>query len=166
MSDITPKDSRGYFMLPQAPEDAGYYVYGTPDRGRGQYAHPALLSVIFEIERQWRAIDTRKFGIGNISLAGGGKFEPHSSHKKGIEIDMRPVRKDSLTGQGARVSRFDKKIYDRDATIALIRLFAEHPSVTVIYFNDDKVQEAIGGGIVRSLPSHDDHFHVEIKVTQ
>ncbi|MGJ7914411.1 hypothetical protein ACI48D_02885 [Massilia sp. LXY-6] len=26
---IQPKDRRGYFMLPQAPEDAGYYVYGT-----------------------------------------------------------------------------------------------------------------------------------------
>lgn len=25
---IQPKDRRGYFMLPQAPEDAGYFVYG------------------------------------------------------------------------------------------------------------------------------------------
>jgi penicillin-insensitive murein endopeptidase len=27
-----PKDGRGFFMLPQAPEGAGYYVYGTPGR--------------------------------------------------------------------------------------------------------------------------------------
>lgn len=25
---IQPLGSRGYFMVPQAPEDAGYYVYG------------------------------------------------------------------------------------------------------------------------------------------
>ena len=30
MLEVQPKDSRGYFMLPQAPEGAGYYVYGTP----------------------------------------------------------------------------------------------------------------------------------------
>lgn len=29
MADISPQDSRKFFMLPQAPEGAGYYVYGT-----------------------------------------------------------------------------------------------------------------------------------------
>lgn len=33
-------------MLPQAPEDTGYYVYGTPVDGAGQYADPVLLSAI------------------------------------------------------------------------------------------------------------------------
>ena len=28
MLELQPKDKRGYFMLPQAPEGAGYYVYG------------------------------------------------------------------------------------------------------------------------------------------
>lgn len=37
--EVQPKDSRNYFMLPQAPENAGYYVYGTPLQGGGQYAH-------------------------------------------------------------------------------------------------------------------------------
>jgi hypothetical protein len=30
---MQPKDIRNFFMLPQAPEDAGYYVYGTPGNG-------------------------------------------------------------------------------------------------------------------------------------
>jgi len=71
---IQSKDSRGYFMLPQAPEDAGYYVYGTPVRGAGQYGHPALLSVLFWVEREWQAVDHRKFGVGNISQAGGPAY--------------------------------------------------------------------------------------------
>lgn len=97
---IQPKESRGYYMLPQAPEDAGYYVYGTlhnvPGTGQlAQYAHPNLLTVIFQIERQWRAICDRKFGIGNISIDGGLAYDNHKSHQKGIEMDCRPVRKDS-----------------------------------------------------------------------
>jgi penicillin-insensitive murein endopeptidase len=162
MLEVQTKDSRGYFMLPQAPEDAGYYVYGTPDRGRAQYAHAGLLSVIFYIEREWQAIDDRKFGIGNISIAGGLPYDDHRSHQKGIEVDIRPVRKDKLVGQSARLTRFEAA-YDREATTKLIRLFAEHPMVKIIYFNDDKVQQAIGGGRVRSLVRHDDHFHVDLK---
>lgn len=168
MSDgapIQPRDRRGYFMLPQAPEDAGYYVYGNvggvPGTGHlAQYAHPFLLSLIFYIEREWQAIDDRKFGIGNISLAEGRKYE-HASHQKGIEMDIRPIRKDKLVGQAARVSRFDAS-YDRDATIKLLCLFLDHPMVSKIFFNDDKVQSALGGR-VRSMRGHDDHIHIEIK---
>lgn len=162
MLEVQPKDSRGYFMLPQAPEDAGYYVYGTPNQGRAQYAHPKLLSVIFYVAREWQAIDDRKFGIGNISIAGGLPYDGHSSHQKGIEVDIRPVRKDKLSGQSANLTRFDAA-YDCEATTKLIGLFAAHPMVKVIYFNDDKVQQAIGGGRVKSLRWHDDHFHVDLK---
>jgi murein endopeptidase len=157
--------NRGYFMLPRAPEDAGYYVYGNlhgmPNSGRlAQYAHPGLLSLIFFVEREWQARDDRKFGIGNISIAGGASYDRHQSHRKGTEVDVRPVRTDKLTGQAARVTRFDSA-YDREATMLLIGLFAGHPNVSRVYFNDDKVQAALGG-LVRSLHGHDDHFHVEI----
>ncbi len=164
---IQPRSSKGFIMLPQAPEDAGYYVYGNVNNVAGtgalaQYAHPNLMSVIFYIEREWQAIDDRKFGIGNISLADGRKYD-HATHRKGIEVDCRPVRKDKMVGQAARCSRFDE-IYDRDATLRLICIFAEHPMVNLIYFNDDVIQDAIGGSIVTSCQGHDDHFHVQIKV--
>ncbi|UGQ48875.1 penicillin-insensitive murein endopeptidase [Massilia endophytica] len=162
MLEVQPKDSRGYFVLPQAPEQAGYYVYGVPDRGRGQFAHPALLSVLFLIEREWQAMDDRKFGIGNISLADGKEYPKHRGHQQGIDVDLRPVRRDKLVGQSARVSRFDAA-YDLEATTKLIRLFANHPSVSAIYFNDERVQHAIPGR-VRSLVDHDDHFHVKIRI--
>jgi len=104
-------------MLPQAPEDAGYYVYGNvkgvPGTGHlAQYAHLNLLSLIFWVEREWQAIDDRRFGIGNISLANGLKYD-HRTHMKGIEMDIRPVRKDKMVGQAARCSRFDA-VYDRE----------------------------------------------------
>lgn len=167
MANTEPKDSRGYFMLPQAPPEAGYYVYGNvgnkPNTGHlAQYAHPDLLSLIFEIERDWQAIDDRKFGIGNISIAGGASYDNHKSHMLGIEMDIRPVRTDKMVGQAAHLTIFDK-VYDRKATTKLISLFADHPMVKVIYFNDHVVQQAIGGNRVRSAPTHDNHFHVDLE---
>lgn len=166
MLPVQAKDSRGYFMLPQAPEDAGYYVYGNlhhiPGTGHlAQYAHPNLLTLIFQIERDWQAIDDRKFGIGNISIDGGLPYDKHQTHQKGIEMDCRPVRKDRITGQAARCSHFDRSVYDREATIKLIRLFTQHPWVRLIYFNDGEVQRTLGAK-VRSCAGHDDHFHVEL----
>lgn len=163
---VQPKDSRGYFMLPQAPEQAGYYVYGTvghvPGTGHlAQYAHPNLLTLIFQIERKWQAICDRKFGVGNISIDGGKEYDKHKSHQLGIEVDCRPVRKDKLTGQVARCSYRDKA-YDGEATTSLIRLFVQHPWVKIVFFNDPAVQKAFGQGRVSSLKGHDDHFHVNL----
>ncbi len=163
---IQPKDRRGYFMLPQAPEDAGYYVYGNighmPGTGHlAQYAHPNLLTFIFQIERAWQAIDDRKFGIGNISIDGGLPYDKHRTHQKGIEVDCRPVRKDKMTGQAARCSYFDRAVYDREATIKLIRLLVQHPWVKIVYFNDDAVQKALGARVT-SCAGHNDHFHAEL----
>lgn len=162
---IQPKDSRGYFMLPQAPEDAGYYVYGNKGGVAGtghlaQYAHADLLSVIFYVEREWQTICTRKFGIGNISIDGGLPYDGHATHQRGIEMDCRPVRKDKLTGAEARVSYRDAH-YDQAATIKLIRLFAQHPGVKLIYFNDVTVQKEVGARVT-SCADHNDHFHVEL----
>lgn len=161
---IQPKDSRGYFMLPQAPEDAGYYVYGNlhgvPGTGHlAQYAHPNLLSLIFQVEREWQALCDRKFGIGNISIDGGHEFDRHKTHQKGIEVDCRPVRKDRITGQAARCSYRDTAVYDAAATATLIGLFVRHPWVKVVYFNDPAVQKALGARVT-SCKGHDDHFHV------
>lgn len=150
---LQPKDSRGYFNLPQAPEGAGYYVYGTPGNGAGQYAHPVLLSVLFFVERQWQTIDRRKFGIGNISLADGPKYQDHGTHKDGLQVDLRPIRKD---GQHIAVTRFDGQ-YDRDATAKLIEILFSHPSTKTVLFNDTSIPG------VRPWVGHDDHFHVAIR---
>lgn len=140
-------------MLPQAPEDAGYYVYGTPIRGEGQYAHPVLMTVLFYIEREWQTTERRKFGVGNVSLGGGGTFEPHDSHKNGLQVDVRPLRKD---GAQVRVDYFQSG-YDRVATAKLIGLFLAHPQVTRVYFNDTTIQGVL------PLAGHNDHFHVEMR---
>jgi penicillin-insensitive murein endopeptidase len=155
MLEVQPKDSRGYFMLPQAPQDAGYYVYGTPGAGAYQYAHPSMMTVILFVEREWAAIDNRKFGVGNISLAGGPENDDHASHIDGLQVDVRPVRKDDLL---LPVTWHQTEEYDREATGRLIGLFFSHPLVKKVLFNDTAAYPG-----VKSWPRHDNHFHVEIR---
>jgi murein endopeptidase len=153
MLELQPKDTRGHFVLPQRPEGAAYYTYGTPPEGAGQYAHPKLLSLIFMVEHRWQALDSRKIGIGNISLSDGAKYPDHKGHKSGRDVDIRLFRKDRLQ---ASVTRFDAE-YDKDATAMLIGLFFESSIIKVIYFNDLTIPG------VKPLSHHDDHFHITIK---
>ena len=155
-SDIPLKDSRNYFILPQSPGEAGYYTYGLPKSGVGQYTHPALMSTLFAVEQQWLSIDGRKFGVGNISLKDGRKFSGHDSHRSGLDVDIRPIRRD---GAQLPVTRFDAE-YDRDATAKLIDLFFCIGRVKRLYFNDLSIPG------VRFLEGHDNHFHVTIKVAR
>ena len=155
MPETQAQDSRGYFMLPQAPEDAGYYVYGTPGAGAFQYAHPAMIKLIMCVEREWSTIDNRKFGVGNISLAGGLANKDHATHVDGLQVDVRPLRKD---GHHASVNWHQTEQYDRNATGILIGLFFAHPFVKKILFNDSSVYPG-----VKQWIHHDDHFHVGIQ---
>lgn len=154
MSGFQTKDTRGYFMLPQRPEGAGYYVYGTPGDGAGQYSHPAMLSLLFFVEREWQAIDRRKLGIGNISLADGTAYSKHASHKNGLQVDVRALRRD---GAQAGVTIYQRDLYDKEATARLIRIFRSHPSIRCILFNDTEIP-----GVV-PWEGHDDHFHVNMR---
>ncbi len=105
------------------------------------------------IEHRWDAVDTRKIGIGNISLAGGAKYPDHKGHRSGRDVDIRLFRKDR---KEAAVTRFDTQ-YDRDATAMLIGMFLDSPVIQVIYFNDLTIPR------VKPLAHHDDHFHITTK---
>jgi len=154
MAETPIKDARGFFKLPQDPEQGGhgYYTYGTPARGAGQFAHPKLLSLLNLVEHRWQGMDNRKIGIGNISLADGVKFRPHEGHVSGLDVDIRLIRKDGLQLPVG----WNERQYDREATEMLICLFFESNLVKVIYFNDPKIPR------VKPRIRHDNHFHVTI----
>lgn len=71
MVEIQHRDSRGFFMLLQKPEDTGYYTHGTPMRGAGQYADPRLLSLLMMIEHRWQGstIENSASGISASPVA-------------------------------------------------------------------------------------------------
>lgn len=111
-----------------------------------------MLTFIFHIEYRWGAIDKRKIGIGNISLSAGKAFPPHRSHRTGLEVDIRPIRKD---GKSAPV-RYSEAQYDRDATRKLIEAVWQTGMVRRVAFNDISIPR------VQRMIGHDDHLHIEI----
>jgi murein endopeptidase len=151
------EDSRSFFMLPQSPMDSGYYTYGKldgkPDKGAYQYAHPLMMTAILRVGLEWQAIDKRRFGVGNISLPGGRKNKDHKSHMDGLQVDIRPLRKDGLEEP---VTWMDAQ-YDQAGTAKLIELFRTFAPVDRVFFN------AHGIPFVMPLKGHDDHFHVELR---
>lgn len=163
MTDAKPdplrptQDTRGFFMLPQAPMDSGYYTYGTmdgkPDRGGYQYAHPIMMTAILRVGLEWQAIDKRRFGVGNISRADRKNDDEHKTHLDGLEVDVRPLRKDGLH----LPVRWTDQQYDRGTTAKLIELFRTLAPVVVVYFNDPEIP------FVRPRILHDNDFHVGLR---
>jgi hypothetical protein len=151
------QDSRGFFMLPQAPMDSGYYVYGKlygkPAKGAYQYAHPIMMTAVLRVALEWQAIDNRRFGVGDISLADGIKTPDHGGHKTGLNVDIRPVRKD---GREDPVTWFDPQ-YDQEGTRKLIHLFRVFAPVLSIIFNDPGIP------FLLKADKHNDHFHVNLR---
>jgi penicillin-insensitive murein endopeptidase len=154
MADIPVQDSRKFFMLPQGNEGGGYYTYGTPDQGRSQYSHPRLISLIGMVAGAWSSCDERKFGVGNISLAGGARHPDHVKHRSGLDVDIRPLRKD---GKHLSCNIRDTQ-YDGIATAKLIELSLRNAHVGNVIFNDTSNRQVSRG------QCHDDHFHVEVSL--
>jgi murein endopeptidase len=151
-----PSDSRGFFMLPQTPPESGYYTYGLmdkkPDRGGYQYPHPIMMQAILRVALEWQAIDRRRIGIGNISRADSFDDDDHDSHLDGLQVDVRPIRKDGLE---MPVTWKDRQ-YDKVATAKVIELFRTFAPVKFVLFNDTSIP------FVKMAKRHDDHFHVAL----
>ncbi|CDG84869.1 hypothetical protein GJA_4259 [Janthinobacterium agaricidamnosum NBRC 102515 = DSM 9628] len=112
-----------------------------------------MMTAILRVEREWQAIDSRKFGVGNISLANGTAYGKHKTHKSGLEVDIRPLRKDGLH---VAVYWYNEE-YDRTATARLIELFRVYTSVYKVLFNDPDIP------FVHRFKDHDHHFHLELR---
>lgn len=74
----------------------------------------------------------------------------HSTHKSGLKVDIRPLRKDGLL---IPVYWYDKE-YDQAAAAKLIALFRAHASVRRVLFNDTGIP------FVAPFKNHDQHFHL------
>jgi hypothetical protein len=130
----------------------GYYHYSDGSRQWGTMkCIDTLVSACREVRNQKSDV---LIGIGDISWRIGGKMAPHDSHRKGTNIDIRPVRKDRLQ-KGVVYTSED---YDRENTQLLVDCLRATGNVRSILFNDNKIK-----GVV-SEPDHDDHLHVTIKV--
>ena len=129
----------------------GFYCYGPTEK---RYGLPEVISAIAHICEQWQRAHPQgpRIGVGNISLQGGGVVWPHKSHRKGVDVDLRPMGntddKGALTWQSPE--------YSRARTQALVNLIRNNPRLNVrtILFNDPGVKG------VAKWEGHDNHLHV------
>jgi murein endopeptidase len=130
----------------------GFYTYG--DR-TGQYGTTGTIDSIEQWGRDWLEPGPQRsrIGVGDISLEGGGLFSPHSSHQRGLDVDIRPMRNDAVEGPVS----IGSPRYDRNATDSLIRTIQRDPRVERILFNDSQIEG------VRPWPGHDNHIHIRLR---
>jgi peptidoglycan hydrolase-like protein with peptidoglycan-binding domain len=98
-----------------------------------------------------------RIAVGDVSLEHGGAIRGHETHRTGLDVDIRMLRK--ANDQCTKRTRWTFAAYDRAATRALVkRIRALAPGhIKLIYFNDPVL---IAEGLTTRFAGHDDHLHI------
>jgi peptidoglycan hydrolase-like protein with peptidoglycan-binding domain len=98
-----------------------------------------------------------RVAVGDIGHEHGGDIAGHETHERGLDVDVRPMRRDE--NQCRWGVNYRSAAYDRAATRDLIKAIraAAPGHVKLIYFNDPVL---IREGLSRYHAGHDDHVHV------
>src|SRR5262249_7709851 len=98
--DTVPEDEELIELSRLAPVDTRLDVpttglYGTHTQQR-RYGTAKTVQALKAIGVSWaEKHHSPRIGIGDISKRGGGKISSHVSHRKGVDVDVRPVRNDN-----------------------------------------------------------------------
>lgn len=140
------------FVLPMSGE--GYITYNREPNGADQFGLESTINAIIALSRKWFFLHPEvRLQFGDISRRGGGAFPPHSSHKNGRDVDVRPIRKDNRMDA---VSVGEPQ-YDTMRTEEFVKTVLErHPTAT-IFFNDDRL---VKKGLTARAAGHHNHLHI------
>ena len=145
----------GHFELPRfsSTQLCDYSV------GNGA-ANWGMAEAVDTLEAVGRSMVARGYGriaVGDLSLEHPGDIPGHATHERGLDIDIRLLRK--ANDQCTWGTRWSYSTYDRAATRVMIQEFrALTPGhIKLIYFNDPVL---IREGLTTWYSGHDDHIHV------
>jgi hypothetical protein len=164
---LVPEFRPGTRQISSAARRLGYYTFNTGDGyvwGRPQ--------TIWTLQEAGRRLAKKGIvmGINDINKKGSdrdptyGNTLGHSSHKRGTDVDFRPVFEDGISKRGTWRSAG----YSSAKTITMLKeLIDVNPDVKVIYFNDPVVIKEIRAYLrskrirarVGSWAGHDNHIH-------
>ena len=101
----------------------------------------------------------RTLVVNDVSLPQGGNTTDHKGHEAGLQVDIRPTRKDGgITG-----TTHTADAYDRESMRALLQSIGTTPTVGAVFFNDPVL---IGEGLCAALAGHNDHAHVAVQARE
>jgi hypothetical protein len=134
---------------------AGYYSYRP---AREQFGLSQTIQALQAIGLAWQRAHPNgpRLGIGGISLRGGGPFPPHKSHQLGVDVDIRPLRKDGKDGKNDGATTFRSATYSLPLTQQLVDLIHKNGVLPVrfVLFADTRVRGT------HEDKSHYRHLHV------
>ncbi len=98
-----------------------------------------------------------RVAVGDLSQEHGGDIPGHATHEQGLDVDIRPMRKDSR--QCTEKTYASWAAYDRAATRRFVQEVHRRAEgrVKVIWFND---RQLIREGLVEPARGHDNHLHI------
>ena len=98
-----------------------------------------------------------RLAVGDVSFEHGGPIPGHETHRRGLDVDIRPLRK--ANDQCTVRTRWTYTAYDRAAMRAVVKAIrALSPGqIKLIYFNDPVL---ISEGLTTWYSGHDDHLHI------
>ncbi len=138
---VLPESGRGFATFNREPD------------GRDQVGLASTILAIQTIGAAWADRHDFPIFVGDISRRGGGSFPPHSAHKNGREVDVRPFRHNGQPG----ATNINDPSYDHALTRELVLVVREKfPQVTIL-FNDPLL---VGDGLTKRFAGHDNHLHV------
>lgn len=127
----------------------GYYLYSDHDKAWGT---PSTIQSVRTLGANLKQLGI-EIGVGHLSFANGARMPPHKSHRRGIDVDIRPQRNDGVrSGVNIRAAA-----YDREKTKKVVAELIKDPNLDYIFFNDKEIEG------VRFWEGHDDHLHVRFK---
>jgi hypothetical protein len=137
----------------------GFVTFNRGNNGEFQFGQQSTIDAVLAVGEVWNEDHSEQlFSVGHISKKGGGNFDPpHKSHKLGVDVDVRPLRKDK-TNQSVTISQ---PAFDQPATAELIALWWRFAPVQLVFFNDPEV---IAAGNSQFLNGHHNHFHVRLRM--
>ncbi|NUN13541.1 MAG: penicillin-insensitive murein endopeptidase [Myxococcales bacterium] len=147
----------GFVLLPGRGK--GYYHFSGPDHPEEDaWGAPEAIACVELVAAEWstRYPKRPRVGIGDISRRNGGRFAPHVTHRNGLDIDVRPMKRSS---EGR--TTVSHNAYSRAYTKDLIDLFTEVCAVQRVLFNDPVLIKQMKN--VRRSAGHHDHLHVSLK---
>ena len=146
-----PRSSVGFLNLPGGGR--GFYSATSSYRRWGK---PRLVNGLIMMGRFWYdgypGPKGKRLRYSDISLANGGYFPPHVSHRVGEDVDNSMI---DDNGNGAPMYWWYGS-YNRNYTIKYVQLQRKVWSVDLILFNDPNVP-----GVMR-YSGHDNHLHSRI----
>ena len=132
----------------------GYTTYSREVGGVDQVGTERTVNAIISLAHEWAMKHPEvKLQFGDISRPGGGRFPPHSTHRDGRDVDMRPIRTDNRH----EPVTIGSHLYDSGRTRDFVKMIrAKHPRIKIL-FNDSKLVQA---GLTRHVRGHHNHLHL------